>query len=176
MNDAEITFEAANAIRAIHVITGWDLPGDMDYMRILTEQLVLKIKEDYSHLNFLEIKAAFRKNGLGIIDWGKSMNLDLICRVLNDYAAERYDAGIIEEKSKQPPPEIIYTEDELDNMQRQWTEEFYQRIRKGNLEPVPVCVSKILLKDGIIKDKKDTEDYLVWALNNGLTNIYIKED
>ncbi|MEO5990389.1 MAG: hypothetical protein ABIP68_02040 [Ferruginibacter sp.] len=176
LSDAELTTKAANSLRIIHVITGWNLPDDKEYMRTLLEQFTLKLKEDFGELNFQEISSAFRKNGLGIVDWGKSMNLDLICRVLGEFYDKRYEAGIMEEKAKPTAPPIIYTDDELYNFQRQWTEEFYQRLRRGINEPVPAYVSKILLKDEIIKDAKDTVEYIIWALNNNMENIYVKDD
>lgn len=175
LTDPEINTKAVHSLRIIHVITGWNLPDDMEYMKLLSEQFVLKLKEDFNELNFQEISAAFRKNGIGIKDWGKSMNLDLICKVLSEFYNSRYAAGIIEEKSKPSTP-IIYTDDELDNFQRQWTEEFYQRVRNGSREKIPDCVYKILLKDEIIKDAKDTAAYISWAIKNLQENIYIKED
>ena len=74
MNDAELLTKVAECLSRIHIITGWNLPDDRNYTKGLTEEFILKLKEDFFMLNFSEILYAFRKNGLGIKDWGKNMN------------------------------------------------------------------------------------------------------
>lgn len=176
MNDAEILTGISESLQRIHVITGWNLPEDKSYMKILVEEIHAKLKESFSNMTFAEINYSFRKNGLGIKDWGKHINLDLICGVLTEYLFEREKISYEEEKiSANPPQQKINTDEELDNFHRQWTEEFYQRIRRGYVEEIPDYVASILKKDGLILEKKDASQFITYMLNNFKNNIYNKE-
>ncbi len=177
MGDAELAGEVADCLRRIHVITGWNLPDDKQYMKLLFEELLQKLKEDFYMMNFPEIAYAIRKNGVGIKDWGKNMNLEMICNVLGAYCLEREKLSYEEEKLvNQPPPMKIYTDEEIDNDHRRWTEEFYQRIRKGNVEKVPAYCKDILVKDGLMKKEESVSGFFVFKLNSNAENIYRKKD
>ena len=175
MSDAELLTEVSKAFQRIHVITGWNLPDDNEYIKILSEEFCLKLKEDFYMMNFPEIVYAFRKNGIGIKDWGKNMNLDLICNVLGDYCVERTRISFEEEKIILNPPAVkINTQDELDNIHRKWTEEFYQRIRSGKIEMVPAFTEDILIKDGLLEKGHSVSAFFVKSLNEQRENIYKK--
>lgn len=176
LTQAEITTEAANCLRRIHVITGWNLPDDVEYMKMLLEEFTNKLKEDFYMMNFQEISFAFRKNGLGIKDWGKNMNLDLICNVLGHYCAERERISFEEERLVTEPPVMkVNTDEEIDNLHRKWTEEFYQRIRSGQIEMVPAYCEDILVKDGLLKAGSSVSAFFVKVLNEQRKNIYAKQ-
>ncbi len=53
MSDAEILTRSGDCLKRIHIITGWNLPDDKDYVKILIEELAQKLKEDFATLNFL---------------------------------------------------------------------------------------------------------------------------
>ena len=119
-----------------------------------------------------EITAAFRKNGLGVKDWGKNMNLDLICSVLGAYSVDRSEASIIEERVSSNPIQILYNDEQLENMQREWTEQFFQAIKSGVVLPIPDYAREILVKDGIVKTAEDVEAFLIKKLGNSSKGIY----
>lgn len=78
-------------------------------------------------------------------------------------------------KNDPPPPIKIMTDEELDNLHRMWTEEFYQQIRKGIVKEIPDFSRAILTKDGMIKDGGEADMFFTWKLGNGIENIYRKE-
>jgi hypothetical protein len=158
----------------IHVITGWVIEPELK--DVLADQFRKHLIESYPNMNVDEIEFAFRKKGTVVKDWGKTFNLSLVDEVLIPYLEERkYASHEIEERKKEPPPVKIYSDEELDNFHRQWTEEFYQRIRSGRVENVPDYSRIILKKDGLIKEEKEADEYFVLALNKKRKNIYVRE-
>lgn len=143
---------------------------------MLVEELANKLKEDFYMMNFAEVVFAFRKNGLGVKDWGKNMNLDLISNVLGAYCAERERISFEEERLVTEPPVMkVNTEEEIDNLHRKWTEDFYQRIKNGQIEQVPAYCEDILVKDGLMKQGDSVSAFFVKALNEQRQNIYRKQ-
>lgn len=175
IDDPALMAAAANCLRRIHVITGWNIPEDIEYMKILLEEFVLKLKESFSKMNIDQVTAAFRTNGLGVKDWGKNMNLDLICSVLGAYSVDVSEASIIEDRVTDNPIQVLYTNEQLENMQREWTEQFYQAIKSGVVLPVPDYAREILVKDKIVNNPGDVEEYLVRKLSNNSRGIYEKK-
>jgi hypothetical protein len=177
LTDDEITFKAADSIMRIHIITGWTLPDNETYSEILNEEFTLKLKESFSNLNFQEVVFAFRRLGVGVKDWGKSMNLDLICEVLVNYISERERLSFEEEKLKHQPEQKTYTAEELDNMHRADVEAFYQRCLKGIIPPneLPTYYLNILIKDGYMADgSDDLHGFFAYWIGKGYKNIYLK--
>jgi len=179
MTDAEILTNVAEVLLRIHVITGWPLPDDEKYMKVLVEEFMLKLKESFSLLNFVEIVFAFRKNGIGIKDWGKNMNLDLVCNVLGVHSEERFSASLVEEKvsGAKEVSQVIYTDDEILNQRRGHIEAAYQCMRNGRLPVMHIYFPEVLFTDGLIAEASDTEmtAFFVDKLSNSQTNIYINE-
>jgi len=176
MTGAELNTETARCTIAIHAVTGWALPGDIAYIQALNEQFSEKLKEDFYMLNFSEIKYAFRRNGIGVKDWGKNMNLELICGVLGEYCAHRENQSMEEERTK-GFEQRIYTAEELLNIQRWDIEAFYQRCLKGVIPPaeLPEYFKEVLVTDGFIsQDSNDLHAFFAWMINNGRKNIYLK--
>jgi hypothetical protein len=104
------------------------------------------------------------------------MNLDLICNVLGDYCIERTRISFEEEKINLNPPQLkLNTDEEIDNLHRKWTEEFYQRIKKGQIEMVPAYCEEILIKDGLLKQGSSVSAFFVQALGLQKENIYKKD-
>lgn len=178
MNQPQVFTKAAEAVQRIHVITGWNVPDDKTYTKILIEELSLKLIEDFPNLNFTEVVYAFRKNGIGIKDWGKHMNLELICQVLAQYSEERKRISAEEERNATKPVQRIYSEEEIRNEYRFGVEAFYQRCINGVRPPdeLPDYFKEILVHDGLIHpDSNDLHAFFADWLNNGHSNIYVKE-
>lgn len=168
----EITAQVVESITRIHVITGWIIPNDDMYMKILIEEFERLLKEDFGEMNFDEVIYAFRKNP--IKDWGKSMNLQLISDVLCGYLSDRAIASESEERAKKPQ-QVIYTAEELDGFQRGHIEAFYQRCRNGIVPPkeLPAYYKQMLVKDGYLKEGDDINEFFVFCLGKNIENIYI---
>jgi len=165
---------AKATVLKIHVITGWSIPKD-DLMKILLDQFIKKIKESYPDTNPEEWEYAFRNYGTTVKDWGKSMNLALIDEVMLPYMADRkHLSHEVEERKVEPPPMNILDDEELDNLHRMWTEEFYQQIRKGIVKEIPDYTRAILVKDGLIENGGDADLFFTYKLGNNIENIYKK--
>lgn len=180
MDDTELLTKVAECLLRIHIITGWNLPDDKNYIQALTEEFMLKLKEDFFMMNFIEVVYAFRKNGLGIKDWGKNMNLDLVCNVLGVYCEERTRLSMEEESlalKKNPPVQKIYTDEEILNQRRGHIEIAYQAMRSGNYPILHIYFPEVLHMDGLIPRSTDEamNEFFVDALGKGIENIYIQD-
>lgn len=173
MSASDQTKWAAALLIKINVITGWVI--DQLLMAVLADQFEKKLIENYSDMNPDEIEFAFRRDGTVIKDWGKPMNLALIDEVLIPYRNTRHRLSLeMEERSKEPPKQKVYTDDENRDWMRQQTEEAFQRILKGNMNFVPrVIMIEILKFDGLMKDENLDQFLLTW-INSGNRNIYKK--
>lgn len=167
---------AKSLLIKIHVITGWTVPTG-EILTVLIDQFQKKLLEDYPDMNVDEIEFAFRQNGTVVKDWGKAMNLALIDQVLIPYRAERMRlSNEYEERNVPPPPQVILTDDQLDNLHRQDVELFYQRCLKGIVPRVtPPYFKIILVKDGLMNEEDDLEVFFSKRLNSGCKNIYRKD-
>lgn len=159
----------------INVITGWVISEDQ--MEVLADQFGKKLIESYPDMNPEEIEFAFRRDGTIVKDWGKPMNLALIDEVLIPYRNTRHRLSLeLEERSKEPPEQKVYTEAELDNFKRHQAEEAFQRILKGNMNFIPrKQMVEILTQDGILKPGEDIDLFFVRVINEGKRNLYVKQ-
>lgn len=172
MTEAEVSLWGKSLLLKIHVITGWVIPAT-ELMTILVDQFQKKLIESYPNMNPEEIEYCFRNGGTTVKDWGKAMNLALIDEVLIPYLAERQRLSHeLEERSVPPPEQVVNTDEELMNYWRMWTEEFYQRLRKGQVEKVPNYTREILVIDGMIKKPGEADSFFASKLGNGKENIY----
>lgn len=175
MTEAEVNAWGKVLLLKVHVITGWVIP-ESELLIILIDQFKKKMVESYPNTNPDEIEYAFRNFGTTVKDWGKAMNLSLIDEVMIPYLNERKRLSHeYEERKAPPPPMILNTPEELDNFHRMWTEQFFQRIRRGHVEAVPEYTKEILVKDGLVKNGESIYNFFVQKLNNGAENIYIKD-
>ena len=172
MTEQEISLWGKSLLLKIHVITGWVIPSS-DLQTILVDQFQKKLIESYPNMNTEEIEYAFRNGGTTVNDWGKAMNLSLIDEVLIPYLAIRQRLSHeLEERSLPPPEQLVNTEEELINYWRMWTEEFYQRLRTGQVEKVPNYAREILVIDGMIKKPGEADSFFASKLENRKENIY----
>ena len=172
-NDEDLKTEILfNLITVIHVITGWKLPDDPGYVKILCEELVLMLKEDFFMLNLSEVSLAFRKNRK-VQDWGKSMNLNLIAEVLGSYCEERTRIGNEERKLNEKPAEqIIYSDEEIQNQRRGEFEKAYQAMRQGHLPIIFDYYEELLVLDGILPLGENLHEWISNQLNKGVEGIF----
>lgn len=173
----ELLTEAAKCLLSIHVITGWVLPDDKDYVKELTNEFRLKLAEDFETLNFHEVKYAFRR-AAGKKDWGKNMNLALLSEVLAEYSDDRRRASAEEERlNSKPPVQKIYSDEQLENLQRMDIENFYQRCRAGIVPTnIPGYFLPMLIKDGFMAEgSDDMAAFFSDKLNKGIEQLYHDE-
>lgn len=178
LSDVEVRTGIFNVIKRIHIITGWPLPNDDEYLAILADELMLKLQADFYMMNFDEVVLAFRKNGIGVKDWGKNMNLTLVCEVLAEYCNERLRLSAEEERLKAvPPKQVIYTDEQLLNLHRQDIENFYQRCRAGIIPSgIPPYFLPVLIKDGWMADgSDDMTAFFSEQLNSNIQSLYKKQ-
>ncbi len=158
----------------IHVITGWAIP-EHPLKNILIDQFEKKLLEDYDMLNVREIEYAFRKSGTLIKDWGKEMNLNLIDQVLGPYLDNRLQASAAEEKRKtKPPPQKLFTDEEILNERRGQIEQAFQAMRKGYYPLLYDYYFEVLQADEMLLPNETLADFFVRQLNGQAENIYVK--
>lgn len=173
MNDAELLGRTAECLLHIHIITGWNLPDDKNYIKILTEQLFQKLKEDFNMLNFAEIHFAFRK-AVGKKDWGKNTNLELICGVLWEYSVERLAVSCEEEKINTVPTQKIYTDEEILNQRREEIENSFLAMKKGFYPLLHSYFKQVLVDDELMTEEETIGEFFVRRINSQTENIYTK--
>lgn len=177
MTDQQKSLWAKSLLLKIHVITGWVIP-DSELMNILVDQFQKKLIEDYGHLNVDEIEYAFRKSGTTIKDWGKAMNLSLIDEVLIPYTNQRLNISADEERKKSdPPPTVVLTDAQLDDIVRADIEAFYQRCRNG-ITPykLPEYFKDMLVKDGLMKAEENLAEWMTAKLGAAVEKLYMKDE
>jgi len=101
MTSAEFDMSVNSLLLKIHVITGWAIPSN-EIMLLFIDQFKKKAIESYPLVNTDEVEFAFRKFGIGVKDWGKSMNLSLIDEVMQPYLEMRFEISKFEESKKIP--------------------------------------------------------------------------
>lgn len=159
----------------IHVITGWVIPGN-ELMNILVDQFEKKLIETYGSLNPDEIEYAFRTTGTTVEDWGKSMNLNLLDKVLLPYLQNRIALSEVEEKQATKPESKIYTDEELLNQKREETQYCYKRYLNGDITYFPITMMyEVLLHDNLIEEGQGVREYFENLAAREIQNIYTKD-
>lgn len=106
----------------------------------------------------------------------ESFSCEYFSKIMNSY---RFWANQVfiqnRDLSVEVTKEVVYTDDQLDNLHRSWTEEFYQQIRHGKVKLIPGYTRAILIKDGLIKDAEVADEFFVNKLIEGQESIYKKE-
>jgi len=148
MTPPERLLNAKALLLKIHIITGWSIPENK-LMDILVDQFTKSLEEKFENLNSSEIEYAFRSAGTTIEDWGKSMNLNLLDKVLLPYLNDRYKISEVERQ-------IAYKKNLVnlepgENDYRRMIEEDYQSFLAGMVyQTFPVPYYPQLVKDGFI--------------------------
>lgn len=98
-----------------------------------------------------------------------------VARIMNAYqkwASQEFRQSIKED----PPEQVIYTDQQLDDLHRGDVENFYQMIKDGKMTcHLPDYFKDILVKDGLMKADDSLADFFVTRLGKGFANIYVKE-
>lgn len=174
LTDVERIYAVKNLLLKIHVITGWNLPN-AEFKKVLDDQFLKKIMENYSTLNPDEIEFAFRSNGTTTEDWGKEVNLNLLDKILIPYIENRFEISSREEKLL-PAPEIkSWTNEDILNKYRSEIEVCYQALRKGYRPIIHIYFEETLRNDDMINEGENIHEFFVRKLNSGTENLYIKE-
>lgn len=172
MDDVQLRTEVVKCITRIHVITGWGLPGDTLYMGILTDELQAKLAESFPQLNFDQIAHAMRKYGVGKKDWGKNMNLELICDVLSMFSADA--SRVFADELKALSGQALPVSDE--NTARHHIQAYYRRLWEGTecsaVMPNEEIHRRVLLKDQLIGKKESMYEFFQRYLVEEKTAIY----
>lgn len=176
VSENELKMWSKALLLKIHVITGWVIP-DNEMLNILLDQFEKKLVEDYADMNSEEIEYAFRRKGTSVKDWGKSMNLSLIDTVLLPYVSERSELFKAVERKEwnKGLQQVIYTTEQLLNMQRGHVEQSFQCMRKGIVPVLHGYVQETLEMDGFLQKGEMVSDFFVRALNSGWEKLYIYE-
>ena len=96
----DIPRHAKGLLFRLHTITGWKLPEDDLFLNTLVSEFTQYLVEKCGDLNPEEISYAFRHYALDVQDWGKSMNISLIDKPLQEYRERRRQVSIFEEARK----------------------------------------------------------------------------
>lgn len=174
MDDNELSVGAELSLFDIAIITGWVIPDNKIYKEKLITQLVLKYKESYYDLNFSEISYAMRKYCSEVEDYGKSVNLALIDKVVKKYRNERFAVSEIE-RSLREEKETVYTQQQLDGMERETAQRAYERYLKGDKIISPEMNGGILMRDGYIRHESEVLKFFEFCSLHRIPNIYINE-
>lgn len=152
-----------------------NIPDDIE-----KQVLVDHIKKNYPNNTIDEIRLAFDmaiNEELDInpddVKHYENFSCMYFSRIMNAYvswAAQEYKM-----LKHEPPPQKIYTDEEIDNLYRQWTEEFYQRLRKGIIEEPPKFITDILIKDGLLVKDGSVINFFVYRLGRSIPHIYEKQ-
>jgi hypothetical protein len=190
MDAAELATWIKSLLLKIHIITGWTIP-EKEMMNILLDQFQKKIIENYPDLNGEEIEFAFRSKGTIIEDWGKTMNLNLLDKVLLPYLDNRFKISETERQLNyyKRRPEFNL---EKDIDWRRMIEEDYEFFMSGkNLSTFPHKYYEILVEDKFFdanvyeqfvnaetkeQDAKDEAVLLLFrtARAKNLKNLYVR--
>lgn len=168
MNQIEVQAWSKALLLKIHVITGWTVPAD-DLLVVLVDQFKKKLLEDYPNLNPDEIEYAFRSKGTTVEDWGKTMNLNLLDKILKPYLHERFLISQDEEKLKRPLelPQSEVSDDEF-------IEAVYKLYQQNkSYKKIPVLAYKIL--EPTLNLSKQDKDRIFQYVNETTKDGDIKE-
>lgn len=140
--------------------------------------LIDHIRKNYPNNTIDEMRLAFEmaiNEDLDIdpdeIKCYENFSCSYFSRIMNAYLS--FAAKELKLIRQEPPPQRIYTDEEIDNLHRQWTEEFYQHMRNGYSGEIPPYVYPILLKDGLIKEGESCVAFFAQKLGKQKQNIYV---
>lgn len=140
--------------------------------------LISHIIKNYGGIRIEEIPLAFEMaitGKLGIDDTNcyENFSCAYFSKIMNAY--KLWSAQAVEHlKIDKVPPQRIFTEQELENSQREDAERQYQLFLKG-YELNGVEINKVILeKDGLMKPDENVIDFFNDKFNAGFKNIYTK--
>jgi hypothetical protein len=175
LNKTELITHCEALLIRIHIITGWTIPGG-NLLNVLVDQFQKKLIEDYPTFNAEEIEYAFRHSGTLVDDWGKTLNLNLIDKVLWPYELKRRRLSEEEERMQPPPQKKPYDPQEVLNQYRFEIETAFQAIRKGYRPIIHIYFAETLIQDGLMKEGENIHEFLSREVNNvNRQNLYVRD-
>lgn len=169
LQEIELPVAFKTLLFRIHTITGWKLPDDDLFLKILVDEFSKFMVEKYSDLNTDEVSFAFRNYGTSVKDWGKSMNLSLVDEPLTKYLEVRRCLSELEERKAQVSDTTLKIEPVLDPDELlESVKSVYLKVKKVGL--IPVKVYEILVErneiDLTIEEKQAIRARVIARLNN----------
>ena len=166
MSENMFSIHKKTLLLKINMITGWNLPEHEALQNVLYDQFGKKLKEDYYSFNIEEIEYAFRSMGTTVEDWGKTINLNLIDKILIPYLHKRAAVREMESHAlKQTPVKSIGFSD-----WKEACETNYQKFLNGKLEIMLLhwqCYAELVMCNFIASDTY--EDFLNDAYKKVIT-------
>lgn len=150
----DVPKHAKGLLFRIHTITGWKLPDDDLFLNTLVSEFSKYLVESCLDLNPEEISFAVRNYGIGIQDWGKSMNLSLINEPIEKYRIARSEISKLEEIRKNAIPAIQNSPE--NEKPADWSEEWNQvkeSAKNGQIENafIPIAIYYWLNRNKILE-------------------------
>jgi hypothetical protein len=141
----------------ISVITGWKLNKNPAALETLCTQLSLKLSEDFPGITTPQIEDAFRKYGTDEQDFGKTINVALVARVMQRYFSNLGQEQDYAERSNKLPFTVTPKPSRWQDLQdtRAMLESKYQLFLEDRLQfdLLPGFAFKTLQKDfGIVPE------------------------
>lgn len=153
-------------------IRGNNLPEEVEKQILLNH-----IRKNYFNNRLNEIPLAFEMAMNGDLDLRpedvkayENFSCIYFSQIMNAYVS--WAANECRYLKEEPPEQRIYTDEEIDNIHRQWTEEFYQQLRNGLVKQVPDYCRNVLLKDGFIREDQSATAFFVYCLGKGVISLY----
>lgn len=142
--------------------------------------LIAHIHKYYQGHTISEIRLAFEMAIAGELDLELSdvkayenfspMYFSLIMNSYRRWSAQEYRQVIKEP----PPPQKIFTDQEIENLQRKEIEEAYQLMRTGKVPyGLPEYFKPQLVKDGLMNQEENLNVFFVQRLGKQIENIYL---
>lgn len=146
--------------------------------------LIRHISKHYSGHTVSELRLAFEKAIAGELDVSaedvkayENFTPVYFSQIINSYrrwSVQEYNQNI--KAIETPPPQRIFTQEELDDGAREDVERQYQMfLRRMELKSVEFNRS-ILQKDDLLKENETTMDFFRRKAEAGILNIYIKSE
>lgn len=137
------------------------------------------IFSNYGNHTPAEIKLAFQMAIAGRLDVDarhfENFTPAYFSTIMNAYRSWVANENL-KDRDNTPPEQILYNEEQLNDFHREWTEEFYQRLRKGYyFDKIPEYAKRILVIDKQIEHESQAGEYFSKCIKKGMENIYVKK-
>lgn len=142
---------AAGLLIRINQITGWKLPEDEQLTQVLNTEFSEYLRTNLSDMNSNEVISAIRINGLGIIEWGKSMNLVFIDQCIVPYKVQRSEVSKMEEQAAIEQKSL--KQGSLPSGSVDWSNEWNNVLYAAKIGQISNCWITTDLYDWLIREK-----------------------
>ncbi len=145
-------------------------PNDMEKAILINH-----ILKEYGNHTLEEIKLAFDMAIAGKLEVEVNCYENFSCLYFSNIMNAYRDWAKQEIKyvSRETPEQKVYTDEEILNQRRGEIETFYQALRKGYLPILHIYFEEVLIKDNLLNEGENVEQFFVRKLNSQAENIYI---